>query len=168
MSQVDLVCERCGASFKRRKAEHTRNLKKGRRVFCSRSCGISVGNAMREPADIYRRPRKQQSPFNYFLKVIRRRNKDCTLTRSQLKAQWDTQQGRCPVTGWSMRLPKNVSAFEDAWHPENASVDRIDSSRGYEAGNIRFVCLSVNIARSKWSDDHLIKLAKAILAQHGD
>lgn len=169
MPDVTLTCEQCGKLFTRNKSEHARNQRHGRRVFCGRSCVISHNNRYNRPPETREAPVKGRprikSRFEYFLRVIRRRKRDCTLTRVELRHQWEKQDGVCPLTGWKMALPKNVSGFENAWDPQNASVDRIDSSKGYHADNIRFICLGANIARSTWSDEQLVKLATAVVQQ---
>lgn len=45
-------------------------------------------------------------------------------------------------------------AFSDN-KPLRPSIDRIDSSKGYEIGNIRIVCHAVNCALGEWGEDVL-------------
>lgn len=52
-------------------------------------------------------------------------------------------------------------------HPFSPSIDRIDNEKGYEPGNVRLVCLIVNLARSDFGDGALIQMARAIVARHG-
>jgi hypothetical protein len=60
-----------------------------------------------------------------------------------IKQQWDEQKGICALSGLEMKLRhKHISIFEQA------SLDRIDSSKPYEKGNIQFVILSLNYAKS--------------------
>lgn len=41
--------------------------------------------------------------------------------------------------------------------PYQASLDRIDSSRGYVKGNVEFVCLAVNFAKSTFSKEQMLE-----------
>jgi hypothetical protein len=52
--------------------------------------------------------------------------------------------GLCEVSG----MPFYIGT--DSRHPQQPSIDRIDSSRGYEADNLRMVCLAVNYCMSHW------------------
>lgn len=36
--------------------------------------------------------------------------------------------------------------------PAAASLDRIDSTKGYVKGNVQFVCRAINLAKSTFSD----------------
>lgn len=45
-------------------------------------------------------------------------------------------------------------------NPFQPSLDRIDSERGYEVGNIRIVWLIENYARNNFSDDQLIEFCR--------
>lgn len=50
------------------------------------------------------------------------------------------------------------------WAP---SVDRIDSAKGYEPGNVRLVAWIVNRARNDGTDEALLDMARALVAKHG-
>jgi hypothetical protein len=55
----------------------------------------------------------------------------------------------CPYTGKKMSLGKETS-------PYSASLDRIDSSKGYMKGNVEFVCLAVNLAKQSFSREQMM------------
>jgi hypothetical protein len=50
--------------------------------------------------------------------------------------------------------------FTSSW--DTASVDRIDSSKGYTKDNIQFVCFMANIAKNKFSCDELINFCNLV------
>lgn len=60
------------------------------------------------------------------------------------------QDFRCALSDIEFCVDKMPGAYH---RPFVASIDRIDSDRGYEPGNVRLVCLAVNIARGAWGDD---------------
>jgi len=43
-----------------------------------------------------------------------------------------------------------------------ASFDRIDSSTGYEKGNIQWVHVMVNMCKNKYSQDRFVEMCKAV------
>ena len=101
------------------------------------------------------------SPFRYYLNNAKRRLKhklaknkvlESNLTLNDIKTQWDKQNGICPYTNKQMSLvnPKGKAL------PEQASLDRIDSSKGYVQGNVEFVCLAVNYAKNNFSREQMI------------
>jgi hypothetical protein len=44
-----------------------------------------------------------------------------------------------------MPLPNEING------PRRASLDRIDSSRGYVPGNVEWVCMFINYGKNSWS-----------------
>ncbi len=76
--------------------------------------------------------------------------------------QYQAQDGRCALTGWLLTLASLKGSESD----RTASLDRIDSSRGYEKGNIQWVHKDVN--RSKWdhTPDRFLEICEAVVAQH--
>lgn len=55
--------------------------------------------------------------------------------------------GRCAVTG----LPFTIT--DEPKHPFKPSIDRLDNSTGYSAGNCRLVLMAVNYAMNVWGED---------------
>lgn len=84
------------------------------------------------------------------------------LTAEYLKDLWDQQQGRCPFSGWALQLPDSTRKWR-VKVPACASLDRIDSTRGYFRGNVRFVALMANYARSSFEDDALVEFCRAVM-----
>lgn len=71
---------------------------------------------------------------------------DCSITLEDLYKVLEAQNFKCVYTGIGLdviNIPKGES---------NASVDRIDSSRGYELSNIQWVYKPVNIMKNGLSD----------------
>lgn len=81
----------------------------------------------------------------------RRRYGPSDITLKYLAWLWKRQGGRCPFTGWKLRLPASTRGWDEK-HPMNASLDRIDCSRGYVKGNVRFVAVMANLARQEFTD----------------
>lgn len=56
------------------------------------------------------------------------------------------------------------TSFATEKHPLSPSLDRIDSQRGYEPGNVRFVCWAVNNGMNEWGLDTYLEVATHALA----
>lgn len=67
----------------------------------------------------------------------------------------------CPITGRFLILPKGTDGWEKL-NPYNASLDRIDNSKGYIKGNVRYIAYIANLGRSAFSDDQLISFCKVV------
>lgn len=83
--------------------------------------------------------------FSPYLRLARQRKHEFDLDNDYLEDLWARQNGRCAYSGLPMRLfeyrrtEKGVRGI-----PTDASLDRIDSSRGYVRGNVQFVCVALN------------------------
>jgi hypothetical protein len=68
------------------------------------------------------------------------------------------QNGCCALTG----IPLTLEKFN-----QTASLDRIDSSRGYVEGNVHWVYRSVNIMRNAYSIEHFTEICLLVAKKHG-
>lgn len=117
----------------------------------------------------YRNHKDPLSAFRYFLgRAVSRTDKLGTsdLTPEYLQELWKLQQAICPLTGWALYLPVSSNGFSEK-SPRNASLDRIDNSKGYLVGNVRFVALMANIARSDFTDAEIVEFCHAVAGRHG-
>ncbi len=77
----------------------------------------------------------------------------------------EAQQGICSYTGWKMVLSETSSQYNreaNARNPKRASLDRIDSTKGYIKDNVQFVCHMANVARNEYSHEQMIEFCRAI------
>lgn len=170
---IKLKCEICDVIFYRSKSEVNRNLKLGRRTFCSRSCcgKATIKNlGSKRVTDHLKKgsERDEYSPFRVFLKSIRSHNSEkskpieCSIDLIDLKNQWEKQKGICPYTGWTLVAPETTQT-KLLKTPDRASLDRIDSSKGYVQGNIQFVSLIAQYAKNDWHENELFKFSEAVI-----
>jgi len=95
------------------------------------------------------------------LRDIKKRKWESTLTLQDLQNLWDKQNGLCAITDLSMLLRAIPEGHKN--DPYSPSIDRIDSSKGYIIGNIRFVCWQVNWMKGYRTDEDLLFWSKAII-----
>ena len=106
-------------------------------------------------------PYKIYSPFRRIYNSVKNRKKVCNISIYDLREQWEKQKGICPYTGWRLTLPeKSSSKLRKA--PDRASLDRIDSSKGYTKDNIQFVSLMAQYAKHDWNEVEVIKFFKSV------
>jgi hypothetical protein len=176
MSNVKLECEVCGKEFERRAAEVKRNKKLGRRVYCSRQCvgrdnnsHLDFKKGLRSPN--FKRVVDEHSPFRFFMKCMKNRGghterRSCKITLQDLKEQWEKQEGKCPYTGWELKIAKSTNEVLPTT-PDRASLDRIDSSRVYTKDNIQFVSLMAQYAKNGWTGEEVINFCRAVVENQG-
>jgi len=71
------------------------------------------------------------------------------------------QKRRCALTGLELKFPE--SGKDKNW---TASLDRIDSSKPYEIGNIQWVHKHINVMKNKYSQEYFIEMCKLISNMH--
>ena len=166
---IEVECDNCGCISKKPLSEYNRNIKLSRHNFCSRRCVAIFRNKLRKGMcsslqyehllKICGNRRDQYSPFRYILGNIRRRFKDYDIDLEYLKLLWESQEGICPYTGLKLVLPSyhnNVEYFK------LASLDRIDSSKGYVKGNLQYISLPINFMKNTKSDKDVKQFLKQI------
>jgi len=161
----EVQCFICGKTFLREVGELSRNEKLGRKIYCSLRCAGKdnykhLGGG--RPENLKVRTPDEYSPFRWhYRNIIRRNNKECGVTLIDLKEQWEKQKGVCPYTGWQLKnLPTIGSKLPRT--PDRASLDRIDSGKGYIKGNIQFVALIAQLAKFEWPENNLVEFCKAV------
>lgn len=97
----------------------------------------------------------------YYQVTARARQRGCdALSFSEFEELWLAAKGRCELTGIRFSAKRVEGSLKRPWMP---SVDRIDSTRGYEKGNCRLVCVAVNIALNDFGFAVLCKVAGALV-----
>lgn len=179
-SQITLFCDNCGNAYSKDASEYTRNQKLGRKSFCGKACQLSVrrnagataysekhkGKPINHLKDCANCTKEDNlSRFRYYLLKAQRRKHKCSITAEDIKDVWDKQLGLCAITGLPMVLKYHTQSSRELGL-QTASLDRIDSSLGYEIGNIQFVCLAVNLGKGSFSNAEAISFFNSIKAGH--
>lgn len=167
MRTKSIPCGYCGCIFEKSIVEIKRSEKNGRGHFCSLSHAVSYGNKVKPRHNVKHLRKGSESddfsPFRWFMNVIRQRKnrKVFDVNLSDLKEQWEKQNGICPYTGWTMPLPTNSGGYKGCNHNQ-ASVDRIDPDKGYVKGNIQFTCLMANYAKHRFHESKMFEFCEAV------
>ena len=168
------TCAVCGKEATKPTSEFNRNAKLGRKNCCSRSCSIRNSSKTRtyeysnseknkeHLKSISNNQRDEFTPFRYSFRNAKKRFKDFSITLEYLKEVWEKQNGICPYTGLKLKLPENSDTAKD--DVTRASLDRIDSSKGYIEGNVQFISTPINYMKSTMSDSELKDFFKLIFS----
>ncbi len=99
------------------------------------------------------------SCYKVFVKRMKNRKKgikECSITLEDLDEVWNKQNGLCAYTKIPLVLVTHTNPRKDIPKWNLASVDRIDSSKGYEKDNIQFVSVTINYAKNNMSHKEMI------------
>lgn len=78
-----------------------------------------------------------------------------------LNTLWENQNHKCALTGLTLDMgAKNRN--DDAWS-NNASLDRIDSSKGYLEENVQWVHPIVNMMKNRFNQDTFIQFCNLVV-----
>lgn len=110
-----------------------------------------------------------QSLDTHLRKVLRsikedRRKLQVNIDLQYLKNLWDAQKGLCKISGLTMDYTRNPRKH----NLYNASLDRIDSSRGYIVGNVQWLCWMVNRMKGENSLEQLLEICNNIINYQGN
>ena len=89
-----------------------------------------------------------------------RRKMKFSLTTKYLWKLFEKQHNRCSLSGVSISLP--ISAYDATHGNVTASLDRIDSNKGYVGGNVQWVHKDVNMMKQQFSQPRFIELCKLV------
>lgn len=161
MPKITLSCKQCSTEFQGETKEVERRKKEGRNYFfCSRSCSTKYNNSRRslETRQKISDALSKRSSGNLYalkgnftrtLRQVYKRDKKHEMTEDFLQTLWDKQEGKCALSGIQLQHYD----FKTKKAPNNASLDRIDSSRGYLKDNVQFVAYSLNLAKVDFDND---------------
>jgi hypothetical protein len=164
----DCICDNCGVEFKKPQSELNRNQKMGRKNFCSRTC-VGKSNFKNLPSNIEKydiskhcgNKRDDLTKFRYHYRNIKNRDKEIDITIDDLKEIWEKQDGVCPYLGVKLHINSYGKIRKNSTY--SASVDRIDSSKGYVKDNIQWISRAINFLKNDMSENELFEIFNLII-----
>lgn len=87
-------------------------------------------------------------------------DREFALTDEYMYTLWKSQQGKCALSGVDLVIEKS--------HPDSLSIDKIIPEKGYTEGNVQWVTISVNRAKSDLTQEQLITMCQNILKTCND
>ena len=161
------ICKNCGVEFEKPLTEIRRNEKLNRPNFCTRTC-VGKNNVKnfgdRKSNYVVSQHSKNRfdeyTKFRYHYRNIKKRNHEVNVSIEDLKDAWDKQLGICEFSGVQLVLSSYSKIIKNQIY--TASLDRIDSSKGYIKGNIRWVSRSINHMKNDMTDEMVWELCNLI------
>jgi len=89
------------------------------------------------------------------------RNLEVCLTMEEVWDLFLAQQGRCALTGIPLKMdPENKRSTRG----DTASLDQIDSTKGYIPGNVQWVHMGVNLMKNKFQQDYFVDMCRKVVS----
>lgn len=175
MTTIDIVCYSCGKIITKKLAEIKRQQKRGKtKFYCNRSCAgkNSVAHlhqyAGKFNTNLVSNNRLDHySNFRWYIKNIiknsKKRKQEYNVDLEYLNELWQNQKGICPFT--KQKLELRTHTYKNIENkPYQASLDRIDNTKGYIKGNVRFVALIFNYARNTFEDNDVLEFCQKVVS----
>jgi hypothetical protein len=83
------------------------------------------------------------------------KNRICDITEEDILDLWIKQNKKCALTGTYIQ-------FHNVFKLSTASVDRIDSKKGYTIDNVQLLHKDINLSKRIYSDEYYIYLCKLV------
>ena len=97
--------------------------------------------------------------FSEIKYAAKRRKIKFDITLQYVRDLFKQQKGRCAYTQQKLSF---IKGRRQSRTDSNASLDRIDSSKGYEEGNVQWVRKNVNLMKNELSHSEFVKICGLI------
>lgn len=121
------------------------SLRNGTKHKCKRICG---GKNSQYNRDLY------GYAFKFIEKRAKKLNKEFNITYDYICDLWEKQNKKCALSGVPLTLPSTFNEWKNWIH--TASLDRIDSSKGYIKGNVQWIHKELQRIKMNLSEEILI------------
>jgi hypothetical protein len=148
----------CGKEIEKTRREIT-NLSSKNPKSCGCVLWLSVGNkhglwkGVGEISKTY---------FNHIEKDARKRNLQLDITCEYIWDLFVKQNRKCALSGEELKFGTYAKIKKRPEREQTASLDRIDSSKGYVMGNVQWVHKRVNFMKQQTNQDEFISWCKKI------
>jgi hypothetical protein len=156
------ACPSCGNSREIRASRAATNplcARCAHELCCSREKRLGAANPAWKGTDHI-----PSSRFNNWRKNAERRGLPWEITIHDVEALWESQQGRCALTGATLLIATNqIRGHTDIDREAVLSLDRIDNSRGYTIDNIQLTTWRTNRIKNDLSNEALFAFCRQVL-----
>lgn len=94
----------------------------------------------------------------------KKKNLELNITPKYIVDLFESQNRKCVYTGWDINCL--VEHYVDDYHTITASLDRIDSNKGYIKGNVQWVHKHINAMKNSHTEEYFLEICKAIAKNH--
>jgi hypothetical protein len=102
-------------------------------------------------------------PKYYWTKILhgaKDRNLEVSITPEYCRKLYDKQNGKCALTGVPLYCAKSVKEFKAGLN--TASLDRIDSDKGYVVDNVQWTHKNINYMKMDFSQKEFVEWCRKV------
>lgn len=158
------LCE-CSCIDKTRKVVYGNSLTQGK----SKSCGCLNKKRVRKKGPAHFNWTGSTDICGTYLtrlkKDAKRRGIEFCITIDDMQRKLEEQNFKCALTGITIKPPKSSQGNGSNKLPRTASLDRIDSQKGYSVDNIQWVHKNINKMKWELDQEYFIEMCR-LVTQH--
>jgi hypothetical protein len=94
------------------------------------------------------------------------KNREFNISRVDILNLIEKQDNLCAISGVELNWKPSTGNKQRICPPDRASLDRIDSSKGYTKENIQLVTDFVNRVKSWYSTEEFVKFCSQVVERH--
>lgn len=134
--------------------------------YCSNKCSASVRKVNKSHEELMKEQTARQyammdgNPEKYIKHLLQKPNRK-HIPLEYVMDLLEKQEGKCALSGREMTFIKKP---ESPKVHTNLSIDRIDSTKPYEIGNLQLVCAICNTMKLTLTTSELVGWCKSIIA----
>lgn len=156
----------CNITFLKDKSEISRNEKIGRKNYCSLTCSGKINNKhllkyvegnVKFLLGMSNNRKDDYTGLREHYRRLKKRKHEIGVTLDDLLDQWNKQNGICVYSRIQLLHPNHNG---DRTNLNTASLDRIDSDKGYVKGNIQFISITCNHAKNNLTHNQMLEFCK--------
>lgn len=87
------------------------------------------------------------------------RNLEFNITKEDIYNLWVKQNGKCALSGLDIKIERNYKKMKEGM---TASLDRIDSTKGYTLDNIQWIHKHLNKMKMNFDNEYFIEMCKLV------
>ena len=169
-----VFCAECGSVFDKALSEIKRAEQRNGHHFCGHSCAAAYGNKLGQSQVIGELVRagvkrsmaeKLMDVYRRTMANAKRRGIEARLSEKEFAGLCLAGRGRCALTKIPFSWDEIGASGKHRRRPYLPSLDRIDSSKGYVAGNVRLVCVAANLAMNSWGEEVFFDILRRVAEQ---
>lgn len=104
--------------------------------------------------------------ISYLRKIVlhaNERNINVSVTADELWELYIKQNKKCALTGLDLNFGKHIHGQKTKAQSQTASLDRIDSKKGYTIDNLQWVHKHVNIMKNRYDNEYFKQICKLVV-----
>lgn len=159
VSVLNKICKKCGENKPAADFHKAKDNTDGLMGICS-DCTTVRNNKIHSNLDGF---------IKFRLSITKRtcvkKQRSFNINLDHVKSKYVEQNGKCSFTGENLTFNRDGKEGNDYHlaHPLNLSIDRIDSTIGYQPNNIQLVGTTINFMKLQLKDEDFINLCGIIV-----